>query len=321
MQNSLYEPFREFEFNYKRCFLTGKVVSAADRVQLIPTWLMTMANLSGDERIKLLDETIKRYADLQLPCDPDINRNSLNDLEETIGRAFSKGFDGIKDLEKKDLFNWIGKFLYGFVYLEMNGAIRQNQLQSDGINMGQGLMQKFSNLHTMIQGIHREVVLEDFFPFSIVIVPLQSSDTPFSFRDELNTLTFSMKFKDFGIIACLQDNGANTFFHQPLLNAIENKKLSEQQFEELSARFFYSAYLFNRLPEYTKLEVDGVVYISAMPLRGSNTKPLFDSWQHKTYGQVLENFWKPWNHTLFEIIKDPRSPMSYFEKPYLPVTE
>jgi hypothetical protein len=38
----------------------------------------------------------------------------------------------------------------------------------------------------------------------------------------------------------------------------------------------------------------------------------------QNYGQVLENFWKPWGHTLFEIIKNPTAPMSYFDEPFLP---
>ena len=53
------------------------------------------------------------------------------------------------------------------------------------------------------------------------------------------------------------------------------------------------------------------VFIEAMPLRGMSNKPLFDSWQNKTFAQVLENFWKPWGILLFEILKDPENPMSY----------
>ena len=59
------------------------------------------------------------------------------------------------------------------------------------------------------------------------------------------------------------------------------------------------------------LEVGDDIYIEAMPLRGMSSKPLFDEWVNKTYGQVLENFWKPWGHLLFEIIKNPEKPMSF----------
>jgi hypothetical protein len=43
------------------------------------------------------------------------------------------------------------------------------------------------------------------------------------------------------------------------------------------------------------------------PLRGTSSKPLFDDWMNKTYGQVLENFWKNWGFLLLEIIKTPKN--------------
>jgi hypothetical protein len=33
--------------------------------------------------------------------------------------------------------------------------------------------------------------------------------------------------------------------------------------------------------------------------------------ENKTYGQVLENFWKNWGFLLLEIIKNPEKPVSY----------
>ncbi len=278
-----------------------------------------MANLTGEEQIKLLDESIRTYRSLVIPSNTKVYTGSILPLENKIEAAFERGYAGVIELEEVDLFRWIGKLMYSFLYIEMQGAIRLNQLSGDGMNMSQGLMHKFGNLHTMIQGIHRTVVFEDFTPWSIVIVPLADANTAFSFRDEINTLTFSLKFKDFGIIACLQDNGTNKRYHHEIIESIKGRQLTEQQLEELAARFFYSAYLFNRLPEYTIMPVDDVVYIDAMALKGTQNKALFDVWAHKTYAQVLENFWKPWGHTLFEIIKDPSAPLSYFEEPLLPV--
>jgi hypothetical protein len=109
----------------------------------------------------------------------------------------------------------------------------------------------------------------------------------------------------------MQDNGANRTYHREVLEKIEGKTLHPIQFEEFNARVFYSAYLFNRLPEYNVLPVNHETYIEAMPLRGITNKPLFDQWQNKTYGQVLENFWKKWGFLLLEIIKDPENPMSF----------
>lgn len=316
MNTALYHPFKNFDFKSDKCFLSGQTDLITVRV--LPNWLIQMANLTGEEQIKLLDESIRSYNSLTVPANAQIAQLHIEPLEAKISSAFAQGYAGVSALPEQDLFNWIGKLMYSFLYIEMQGAIRLQQLSGDGMNMSQGLMHKFGNLHTMLQHIYREVVLENFTPWSIVVVPLANADTAFSFRDEINTLTFSLKFKDFGIIACLQDNGTNQSYHNELLTTIAGLALAEQQFEELAARFFYSAYLFNRLPEYTIMPVEEVIYIDAMPLRGTQNKALFDVWANKTYGQVLENFWKPWGHTLFEIIKDPMAPMSYFEKPCLP---
>lgn len=316
MNTSVYQPFKNFDFKNDKCFLSGQTDVAPVRV--LPNWLIEMANLTGEEQIKLLDESIRSYNSLTIPANTEVAQSFINPLEDQMASAFAQGYAGVSALPEQDLFNWIGKLMYSFLYIEMQGAIRLQQLSGDGMNMSQGLMHKFGNLHTMLQGIYREVILENFTPWSIVVVKLEHPETAFSFRDEINTLTFSLKFKDFGIVACLQDNGTNKSYHQELLKAVVGLSLSEQQFEEVAARFFYSAYLFNRLPEYTIMPVDGVIYIDAMPLRGTQNKALFDVWTNKTYGQVLENFWKPWGHTLFEIIKDPTAPMSYFSEPCLP---
>ncbi|TKC58170.1 hypothetical protein FBD94_19690 [Pedobacter hiemivivus] len=321
MNSTIYQPFKNFDFKYKNCFLSGDIfTSPIEEINILPAWLLEVANFSGEEQIKLLDESVRSYNALKVPCSTEVLTQFIQPLEDKISAAFAKGYAGVSELDEVDLFRWIGKFMYSLIYIEMNGAVRLQQLSDDGLNMSQGLMHKFGNLNTMIQGIYRDVVFEDFTPWSIVVVPLEDKDTAFSFRDEINTLTFSLKLKDFGIIACLQDNGTNKKYHQELLDQIGGSALSAPQFEELCARFFYSAYLFNRLPEYAIMPVEGAIYVDAMPLKGTFNKPLFDHWQHKTYAQVLQDFWKPWGHTLFEIIKDPTKPISYFEPAALPET-
>lgn len=319
MTDTRYNPFKNFDFKYESCFLSGESGDTpVVQVNVLPEWLLQLAGITGEEKIQLLDESVRSYNMLRVPVNEELLLNHLLPLEQKIAAAFEGGYAEVSRLNQQDLFRWIGKFLYSLVYIEMNAAVKLQQLSSDGLNMSQGLMHKFGNLQTMVQGIFREVVFEDFCPWSIVVVPLAESNIPFSFRDEINTLTFSLKMKDFGIIACLQDNGTNLKYHAELLSQIREQQLSEQQFEELCARFFYSAYLFNRLPEYTVMEVEGVIYIDAMPLRGTTSKSLFDVWQHKTYAQVLENFWKPWGNLLMEIRKDPNAPTSYFNPPSLP---
>jgi hypothetical protein len=311
MPAEIYYPFKTYNFGNRTCFLSGEALSSEEeKTQVFPAWLMSRQNLE-DQPFKFLDESIITYKDLKLPCSAVIKEQFLEPLEAEIASAFESGYDAVKQLDQVKLFQWAGKLLYGIIFNEVQIGIKQQHFQGQEFNISQALIHKFSNLHLMLQSIHLPVVFEDFSPFSLFLFKVDNAGNEFIYRDEINTLIFSLRMKDFGMIICLQDNGANRTYHREILSKIEGQTLHPIQFEELNARVFYSAYLFNRLPEYNILPVGEKTYIEAMPLRGMSSKPLFDTWQFKTYGQVVENFWKKWGYLLLEIIKDPENPMSF----------
>ena len=311
MPQQIYYPFKTFNFNNRTCFLSGQQISSEEeKIQVFPAWLMSIYNLS-DQPFKLLDESIATYKDLKIPCSAEVNEQWLEPAEQLISEAFSKGYEGLKVIDPLKLFQWAGKLLYGIVFNEIQSGIKQQHAQGQEFNISQSLIHKFSNLHLMLQSLYQPVIFDEFKPYSLFLFKVDNGEDEFLYRDEINTLTFSVRMKDFGLIICLQDNGANRNYHRDILAKIEGQPLHPIQFEEFNARIFYSAYLFNRLPEYNILPVGDETYIEAMPLRGMSSKPLFDFWQNKTYGQVLENFWKKWGYLLLEIIKDPENPMSF----------
>jgi len=311
MPVQIYHPFEKSNFSNSTCFLSGeKLSSEEEKVQVFPQWLMSRYGLE-DEPFKLLDESMATYKDLKLPCAAQINEQFLEPLEAEIAAAFAIGYDAVKELDELKLFQWAGKLLYGLIFNELRSGIKQQHAQGEEFNISQSIIHKFSHLHLMLQSINQPVYFEDFKPFSLFLFKVENNEKEFGYRDEINTLTFALRIKDFGLVICLQDNGANRFYHREVLEKIEGKTLHPIQFEEFSGRVFYSAYLFNRLPEYTILEVNDDVFIESMPLRGISSKSLFDNWNNKTYGQVLESFWKNWGFLLLEIIKNPEEPMSF----------
>ncbi|GAA4804316.1 hypothetical protein GCM10023231_36720 [Olivibacter ginsenosidimutans] len=307
---ALYNPFQKFLFDNNTCFLSGTpLLSAEEKIHVFPVWLMQAYQLE-DKPFKLLDESITTYKKLQLPCSTAVaNRIAL--LEEEVEAAFNQGVEGVKQLDKLILFQWIGKLIYGIIFNEIQVGLRQQQMSGEPMNFSQVLGKKFTNLHLMLQSIIRPMLFEVSAPYSINVFELATDQNGFSYRDEINTLVFSLRINNIGIVACLQDNGANDKYHEEQLTQVSNEQLHPIQFEEICGLYFYSAYLFNRLPEYTVLTTEDCIYIEPMPLRGMDSRPIFDNFQVKTYGQVLENFWKPWGYTLFEIIKDPEHPMSF----------
>lgn len=308
--NSLYNPFQKFTFDNKTCFLSGQpLTSPEEQLQVFPLWLMQHYELE-ERPFKLLDESITSYKKLKIPCSV-ATANKLENLEKEIKTAFLQGYEAVSKLDKQSLFQWIGKLLYGIVFNEIQIGIRQQLMNGEALNFSQVLARKFTNLHVMLQSLIRPVEFENGLPFSINVFEIDNPKDTFSYRDEINTLVFSLRMKNFGIVACLQDNEANNRYHETKLQLVSGQKLHPIQFEEICGLFFYSAYLFNRLPEYAVLPTEEMVYIEPMPLAGVDNRPIFDTFQAKTYGQVLENFWKPWGFTLFEIIKDPENPMTF----------
>lgn len=311
MPAQIYAPFEVSNFSNKTCFLSGKPLnSEEEKIQVFPQWLMSRYELE-DRPFKLLDESMATYKDLKLPCSANINEQYLEPLENEIAAAFAKGYEAVKQLDEFKLFQWAGKLLYGIIFNEIQSGIKQQYIQGQEFNISQSIIHKFSHLHLMLQSLNLPVVLEDFKPFSLFLFKVDNDEREFGYRDEINTLTFALRIRDFGLIICLQDNGANKQYHKEVFEKIKDNTLHPIQFEEFSGRVFYSAYLFNRLPEYNIMPVGEEVYIEAMPLRGMSNKPLFDDWVNKTYGQVLETFWKNWGFLLLEIIKNPEHPMSF----------
>ena len=311
MAIKLYKPFDQLNFSKQYCFLSGeKLQSAEEDISVFPLWLMQEYDLQ-DKPFKLLDESMSTYSDMKLPCSEIIYRQNIEPLEKEIKTAFLEGYNSVIQIPELRLFQWIAKLVYGILFNEIRIGLMQQKAKNEEFILSQSLLHKFSNLHLMLQSLNQPVIFEGNNPWSIRVFKLESSKDLFNYRDEINTLTFSIGMKDFGIIACLQDNGTNAIYHKEILSKVSGKSLHPAQLEEIFARFFYSNYLFNRLPEFTIMPTEEAIYMEAMSLQGMSNKPLFDFWQNKTYAQVLENFWKPWGILLYEILKDPENPVSF----------
>ncbi|CAN5229942.1 hypothetical protein BH09BAC6_BH09BAC6_23580 [soil metagenome] len=311
MPATIYSPFDSFNFSNNKCFLTGETLnSEEEKIQVFPQWLMSRYTLE-DQPFKLLDESMATYKDLKIPCAAHINEAFLEPLENEIAAAFDAGYAAVKSMDELRLFQWAGKLLYGIIFNEIRSGIRQQHAQGEEFNISQSIIHKFRGLHLMLQSLNLPLSFDEFKPYSVFLFKVDNNEQEFGYRDEINTLTFSLRIKDFGLIICLQDNGANKLYHREVAERIADEVLHPIQFEEFCGRVFYSAYLFNRLPEYNVLPVGDKVYLEAMPLRGISSNPLFDTWVNKIYGQVLESFWKNWGFLLLEIIKNPEKPMSF----------
>ena len=316
MAIQLYNPFESLHFNPEECFLTGeKTSSTEEQISVFPEWLINRYSLK-DKTFTMLEQNIVKYQDLKLPCYTDVIENALNPLEEEIKKAFSAGFEEVKKVPEVRLFQWMAKLVYGILYHDIVYAMMRQNAKGQKFTISSLLTTKFKILHLMLQSLVLPMEFIGTKPWTIRVVRIKYSKDVFNYKDETNNLNFSLGMNDFGIVACLQDNGENGIYHKELTDKIADKTLHPIQFEELCGRFIYSNYLLNTSAEYKIQPTEDSVYVEAVPLPAHTENPLFRYWDDKMYGEVLAIYWKPWGLGKNEIISFPNSPISFLINEY-----
>lgn len=306
--NELYDPFKTIDLVGNKCFLTGNTVSKEiDYIYVFPEWLMSSENLF-EKPFKMLDENYKTYADLKLPLSSHV-REKIDTLNKKIENFFVNHSD--ETITEIEWFQWCGVIVYGLIYNEIRNGIKSEEFKEEGFRISPLLIKKFKNLHLQLQSLIHEVEWDEPLPFSLLIISLDDAietSQQLEHKNEINTLTFSFKYKSRALIICLQDVGTNINYHESLLSKIESKVLHPIQFAELAAKFYYSNYLLSIICEFDYTIHNNILYITN--IENTYTK-VFDKWDEKTFSQVLEAFWKEWKYSKIEIFKNAEKCMSF----------
>lgn len=318
MAISLFNPFETLHFEPQTCFLSGADLQSADeQIGIFPDWILDRFSLRN-KRFKMLDQvTGIQYEDLKLPCSPEV-KNAFQVLDEEIKNAFEGGYEEIKKLPEERLFLWMGKLVYGVLYNDMVLEINRSAKRAKGkdFQLSDFLKERFGKFHLMLQSLIVPMEFKNVKPWSIKIVKLKYSKDTFNYKDEPTNLNFSLGMNGFGIVACLQDNGAIGKNQQDILDKISDKILHPIQFEELCARFLYANYLLRKKTKHFINITGEKVILESFPLVETSDEPLFAPWSEDMFAQVLAGYWEPWGYTKNEIITPPDSPLSFLENDF-----
>jgi len=318
MPFSLFNPFETLYFNAETCFLTGEdLQSENDQVCIFSDWILDRFSLNN-KKFKMMDQvTAIHYEDLKLPCSAAV-KNALNILDEEIKEAFNEGFDAVEKIAEESLFLWMGKLVYGVLYHDLNLEIRRSAKNPKvkEFKLSPLLKERFGKFHLMLQSLVVPMEFKGNKPWSIEVVKLKYSQDTFNYKDEPTNLNFSLGMNGFGIIACLQDNGAVGKKEKDILTKISGKILHPIQFEELCARFLYSNYLLKKRPQHLVEVQDEKVIIESLPLPETIADRAFGAWDDNMFSRVLAEYWQPWGFTKDQIITPPDSPLSFLENDY-----
>ncbi len=308
--NELYDPFKSIDLAGNKCFLSGKSISKDEDIMFVfPDWLMQAEDLH-DKAFKMLDENYLTYSDLKLPVSKDV-KEKIDVLNMHIKSILHDGTSNI--VSDVEWFQWCSIIVYGLIYNEIRNGLKSEEYKEEGFKISPLLIKKFKHLHFQLQSLILDVEWDEPLPFSLSTFSINTSDDTsyhFEHKNEINTLTFSLKYKKTGLIICLQDLGMNANYHKSLLSKIDSKELLPIQFAELSAKFYYSNYLLSVINDFEYTFHKNTLYITNID-SNSSTKSPFENWDEKTFAQVLEAFWKPWKYSRIEILKNAEKCMSF----------
>jgi hypothetical protein len=135
------------------------------------------------------------------------------------------------------------------------------------------LLEQLHMLHALLQSIRFPFEFAQSQPWSIFVLETHcyGDERDFDYHDQLETLTFSIRLSGIGIIACLEDNGAQEQMSSDYFAKFKGAKLHPIQFDELFAKVAYQASLLNRTPKYIVVlptEKQQKVTVLASPLLG-----------------------------------------------------
>ena len=304
MKASLYNPFENLDFNYQNCFLTGRELERYNnRIQVFPEWIMKRYELH-ETPFTMLAENKVNYEALILPVSK-IAFDAINFLENEIETAFTKGYEEVKNLEEIKIFQWLTLRVYGILYNDLAYAYSKNIDNGKQYKLSSYYTGRIKNLHALLQSILIPMEMKTKM-WSIVVEKVKYSKDIFNYKDETKNLNASLAMNDFGIIACLQDNGHNLKFNETIVNNLSGINMHPIQFEELWCRFLYSNYLLHNSTEFKFENENEKILVS-----NDNNEFEFGEWDDKMFSQVLANYWKPWGITTQEIYQYPGTTITY----------
>ncbi len=316
MAVDFFNPLKDMMFDDHFCFLSGQLTS--EDIPVFPEWLMDHFDLK-EEELRMMENTKVKmvpYKDLRLPCAPHV-KAALEKVDQEFHEAYKKGYEGMAALDETILFQWAGRIVYGLFYLEMVGEWNRHREMKKRFTIDAILKYRISWFHLMLQSVVEPISFGEKKPWSILVFPLKYSADILSYRDDVINLLFQFGVNGFGFIVCFQDSGVIKQEQREIVEKIKGHTLHPIQFEELYARFHYTADLLQYRPRFEIEEQGNGSVITALPVEQTDPDiPLFGFWQDDFYARLLSNYWQVYGIEKGDIIRFQKPFLSFLEHPH-----
>ncbi|MDC7228382.1 MAG: hypothetical protein PQJ61_16585 [Spirochaetales bacterium] len=317
----LFEKIHNKKYDSTNCFLCGTDLNDKNRTDehVFPRWLQTELDL-WNQHITLLNGTTIFYRSLKIPCCSECNNKYLSTIENNIKKAFNGGYEEFIKIDENILFLWLVKIYYGILYKEMF-VLMNRAKPDDGTIIPEKFIKDMKVLNLFLQEIRGKHRCVNFKPASIFILKLQHDDTDlmkWDFADRIATNFLSIRMRDIGIIAVLDD--MHTTKDVCAIDDFYKINLHPIQFNELCAIIFYRSLLLNRTPFFASVQKEDQEYVETYlhPLQGFSAKSIFDDWDHNNFKESLSAFT---GYPLDELLKNENMVMSWIHDEKMNVKE
>lgn len=228
------------------CFMCGvHIPEGSDQrtvEHVFPKWLLRELDL-WDGSVNQLDGRRLSYRKLTVPCCLTCNGTDLSAVENRVRAAFAEGFDTFKQLDRRDLFIWLGKIYYGLVYRESLQPRSVREQRGERL-VPEEHLRSISFHHFLLQSAAGLVRWkpERPGPASFHFFECLDSGDPlrrFDYMDDLFVPMLGLRMGTIGVVCVLQDWGRSEEVQQPHLIAARGMKLHPTQFREAYGRLSY----------------------------------------------------------------------------------
>jgi len=278
------------------CFICGAMPGTKkfNREHVIPDWVLRDRGLHSGN-IALPNKGAVMYGCYTVPCCAECNTKMAQVFEDPISNAFSRGWEGVAELIRKDggrlLWRWLALiFLKAHLkHRDLRWHLNPN-LGDERIADTYDWTTELYHIHCVIRSFHSGAVLGDSIYGSIFLCPAiqMESGERFDFADLRAGASIMMRIDDVMMFAVLNDSGVVNGAMRDEIAKITGP-LTVLQGRELLARYSHWNLSFEPRPEYiSNMDFQSGEYAIEAVLPDGVT--LFEEPGVERYGKMLHYF-------------------------------
>ncbi|WAC11243.1 hypothetical protein [Dyadobacter pollutisoli] len=230
------------------CFLCGRDLNDdnSTREHIFPQWVLNKFQL-WDKKVKLLNGVMYEYKRSVIPCCNVCNNEHLSKLEAIIRNGVEGGYEYFRDnVSSIRIYQWAQLIFYKWLYKET--FFREDIKNPESVRI---VKENNFNLmalnHLLLRSIDKEIHFENFFPGSVFICHLKTSDVPsknFDYFDAVPEQCVAIRLGEIGIVVLLADSDLQRNIFEDLTHTATTKHLAPIQFKNFFIECMYRQHIF-----------------------------------------------------------------------------